>query len=208
MKGSVYLIGGGELREGETLEIDNELKRMAPQGATFVFFPTAAQDSLDYIKSIRQVYGDRFKVVAPTEESGPEFAVSAIESASVIYLGGGATELLLNLFNRWDLTKHLVAALERGSLIAGMSAGAQALSSWYVHQEDGVLELRQGWGIVPVCVLVHAKQESLFQAERLWRLNQGAHSEQLLAIGEGAAWHIGPSGSQSKGCGAIWSLRK
>lgn len=206
MEGSVYLIGGGEIGKGETLEIDKELKKRAARGGVFVFFGTAANNSPAYLNKIRQVYGDSFNVLAPTEEGGRDFAISAIESASVIYLGGGTTELLLDLFARWDLTKHLVTALDRGALVAGISAGAQALSSWYIHEEDGPMELRQGWGIVPACVLVHAKQESLLQAKSLWRNNRDICADQLVAIGDGAAWNVGPSGTESKGRGQIWTV--
>jgi len=37
MRSSIYLIGGGELRDGETYQIDEDLKSLAPKGSTFVF---------------------------------------------------------------------------------------------------------------------------------------------------------------------------
>ncbi len=208
MKGSIYLIGGGEIRDGETIEIDLELKRIAPTKSTFVFFGTAANDNINYINSIKSIFEDRFNVIAPTEKDGPEYAISAIQSASIIYLGGGTTELLLNLFDKWGLVNHLTLALDRGVHIAGMSAGAQALSSCYVHEDGGPVELRRGWGFVPVCILVHANKDSFVRAKTLWRNDKYAYSNYLAAIGEGVAWCVESSGARKIGGGKIWNLDK
>ncbi len=204
MIGSIYLIGGGEIRNGETLEIDNELKKIAPEKSTFVFFGTAANDNINYINTIRTTFGDWFNVVAPTEEDGLQFAVSSIQSASVIYLGGGVTQSLIDHFEKWQLIEHLIVAHNRGAHIAGMSAGALALSSWYVHEEDHVMELRRGWGLVPLCTLVHAQQDSVLTAETIWRDKKNTHPHSFVAIGEGAAWCIHPNGAKKIGSGEIW----
>ncbi len=204
MKGSIYLIGGGEIRKGETVEIDNELREIVPETSTFVFFATAAGDSSDYIHTIKSVFGDKLHVIAPTEADGPEFAISAIQSASIIYLGGGTTQLLVDLFVKWGLVQHLERARERGVHLVGMSAGALALSTWYIDENENNMELRQGWGLVPACVLVHAKQDSSTRAENIWKDSKEAYSNLFLAIGEGAAWRINTTDAQKIGNGDIW----
>lgn len=204
MKGTIYLIGGGEIRRGETAEIDNELKELAPTNGVLAFFGTAARDSLEYSKTIESVFKNELKVITPTEKDGREFALSAIHTASIIYLGGGTTELLLDLFEKWRLIEPLRDALNRGAHLVGMSAGAQALSAWYFHEDEDFMELRRGWNLVPVCVLVHANEYSVARAKILWEESQTESSIPFIAIGEGTAWRVSPSDAQKIGNGEIW----
>lgn len=207
MKGSIYLIGGGEIRKGETTTIDNELKTLALPNSTLVFFSTAAGDSLDYINTIEYVFGSTLEIIAPKESDGLAFALSAIDSASIIYLGGGSTELLLNHFNKWNLVPALKQALDRGAHLVGMSAGALALSTWYIHEDKNIMEVRRGWGLVPACTLVHAHHDSSSRAESLWKDNQEAKAYTFLAIGEGASWCISQTGEQKIGDGEIINIQ-
>ena len=206
MTGSIYLIGGGEIRDGETHQIDEDLKSLASKGSTFAFFGFAAQDSVAYSDAITSVFGDKFKVLVPTEKKGREYAINAIKSSSVIYLGGGDTDQLMRLFSEWDLVEHLIAAFERGVHIAGMSAGALALSSWYIHEDNDVFEMRKGWGIAAVGTLVHANQDSFGKAKSLWADLHRDNECSFVAIGESAAWRISTSGEQKIGSGDIWIM--
>lgn len=204
MRGSIYLIGGGELKDGETHLIDEDILSLAPEGSTFVFIGFAAQDSTDYADAVTSVYGGKYKVLIPTEKRGIDYAINAIKSAAVIYLGGGDTDRLMHIFSDWSLVEHLEAALARGVHVAGMSAGAQALSTWYIHEDNDVFELKKGWGIVPIGVLVHANPSSLSKAKSLWSSRQMASTCPFVAISEGTAWRIGPSEQQKLGLGNIW----
>jgi len=207
MKGIIYLIGGGELRGGDTQLIDEDIMSQAPKGSTFVFFGFAAQDSTDYANTIRSVYGEKYTIVVPTVEKGREFAIDAIKSAAVIYLGGGNTEQLLRVFAQWDLVDHLRTAIDRGAHVAGMSAGAQALSTWYVHEEENdIFELRKGWGIVPGGVMVHANPASFDKAKLLWSDNDMRDKYPFVAIEESAAWRVGTLKTFKVGSGNIWIM--
>lgn len=199
MKGFLCLIAGGEIRTGETKEVDDRLRAAVPKGANFVFFGTAANDNSDYINSIKAVFGNHFRVVVPTEKDGPEFAHAAIRNASVIYLGGGATDVLLDLFEKWKLVESLRSALNCGTHIIGMSAGAQALSQWYIHEDGEFMELRRGWGFLSVCVLVHARPDSVARAKTLWEENSDIHANSFISIKEGEAWCVSPAGTYTIG---------
>jgi peptidase E len=206
MSGTIYLIGGGEIRDGDTQPIDEDILSLAPKGSTFVFFGFAAQDSTDYADTIISVYGDRYTVVVPTVAKGREFAIDAIKSAAVIYLGGGSTEQLLRVFDEWGLVGHLHAAIDRGTHVAGMSAGAQALSTWYVHEANDIFELRKGWGFVPYGVLVHANPASFDKAKLLWSDQGMPDTYPFIAIGEGAAWRVSGLEATKVGSGNIWTI--
>lgn len=206
MTGSIYLIGGGEIRNGETYQIDEELKSLAPAGSSFVFFNFAAQDSVGYSETITSVFGDKYTISLPKEEKGRNYALSAIKSASLIYLGGGDTHRLMHLFSEWDLVESLTAGLKRGVHIAGMSAGALALCSWYIHEDKDVFELKKGWGLVPVVAQVHANQNSFQKAKSLLVNFDRDKDFPFIAIGEKAAWRINTSGEQKIGSGDIWKM--
>jgi dipeptidase E len=206
MSGTIYLIGGGELRDGDTRLIDEDILSQAPKGSTFVFFGFAAQDSADYADTIRAVYGNKYAVVVPTEAKGRDFAIDAIKSAAIIYLGGGNTDQLLRIFAQWGLGEYLHAAIDRGAHIAGMSAGAEALSTWYVHEDNDIFELRKGWGIVPIGVMVHANPASFGKAKLLLSEHGMTGTYPFIAIGEGAAWRVGPLKTPEVGSGKIWTI--
>jgi len=205
MNGIIYLIGGGELRDGDTQLIDEDIMSQAPKGSTFVFFGFAAQDSIDYAHTIRSVYVKKYSVVVPTQAKGRDFAIDAIKSAAIIYLGGGNTEQLMQLFSRWGLVEHLGAAIDRGVHVAGMSAGAQALSTWYVHEENDIFELRKGWGFAPFGVLVHANPATYDKAKLLWSDHGMSGAYPFVAIGEGAAWRVSALEATKVGLGNIWT---
>jgi peptidase E len=208
MTGTIYLIGGGEIRNNGTQLIDQDLSSLAPKGAEFVFFGTASEDNNDYAEVIKTVYGSHFEVKIATRKKGKGYAVRAIESASVIYLGGGQTELLLKLFSEWDIKDHLFIAMKRGAHIAGISAGAQALSSYYVDEESELPCVKKGWGLVHGCVYVHANLDSLKNAKKLWAEHSRASQYPFIAISENTAWRISLKGEEKIGTGEIWLSRQ
>jgi peptidase E len=178
----------------------------APKGSTFVFVGFAAQDSTDYADTITSVYGNKYTVVVPTVAKGKEFAIEAIKTATVIYLGGGNTELLMQVFADWGLVDHLRTANDRGVHIAGMSAGAQALSAWYVHEDKDIFEFRRGWGFVSYGILVHANPASFHKCKSLWSDQDMRNTYPFIAIGEGAAWCVSGSETTKVGLGDIWTI--
>lgn len=205
MMGSIYLIGGGEIRNGETQLIDQHLKSQANDDAVFVFINFAAQDSAHYARTIRSVFGDTFTVLTPTKSKGREYAVEAIRSATVLYLGGGDTDRLIELFDEWNLVDELKAAYERGAHIAGMSAGALAMCSWYIDTDHDEPRIMKGWGLVSLCALVHADGQLFKTATVMAQTVLGGSGNQpFMGIGEGAAWCIRESGEQKIGSGIVW----
>lgn len=204
MIGTIYLIGGGEVREGDTKLIDQDISSLAPKNAEFVFFGAASEDSRDYANTIKSVFGSHFKVTVVTREKGKDYAIRAMKSASVIYLGGGTTDLLLELFSEWDIKDDLISAMQNGTHIAGMSAGAHALSAYYIHEKDDVLCIEKGWGLVFGCVYVHAIQDSLAKAKELWANHDVASQHPFIAVSENTAWRISPKVSEKVGNGEVW----
>ena len=76
-----------------------------------------------------------------------------LRDAGLIYFGGGETPQLLASMTGSPAVDAIAESYEHGAVIAGMSAGAIALSAWGVSMGAGILE---GWGWLPrVLVSVH-----------------------------------------------------
>lgn len=209
MSGHILLIGGGEISKGETKIIDDKLKSLVPPTLKLLFFPTAAGDSEGYIQTIQQIFGDVFEVVPVIEAQGRENAVEQLQTAQAVYLGGGRTELLLDLFKKWDLTTALKELLDRGGVIAGISAGAQALSAAYTDFDAmAPMETKTGWNLSKVYCLVHAKEEQIAKAFDAYQKSGRQMDTPFVAIGECAAWHLHGGKAEKIGEGPVWFIQE
>lgn len=182
MNGQIYLIGGGEISKNETQQIDKHVMESVRKEGGFVFFPTAANDSEDYTQQIFSIYSSQYNCKAITAEMTDEEMTNTLENAAIVYLGGGKTELLLDFFEKRSLLPLLSSALNNGAIIVGMSAGAQALSTHYIDEAN---TLQKGWGLVPVCTLVHATAKTTQEAVETHKAE--ATELPFYGISEGAA---------------------
>lgn len=137
-------IGGGEIKSNETLAIDKYIVEIAAKAHPKVLFiPTATADS--------QVYVDRFKAVYEKQLAcqvnvlrllDPNLNTSEIERSifetEVIYVGGGDTGMMLNVWKNRGVDKFLLDAMDKTSIVfAGLSAGAIC---WF---EEGLTDVEE-----------------------------------------------------------------
>lgn len=130
----IIAIGGGELRERTTLEIDEYIAGLAKERAgenraNALFIPTASHDYMPYYNTFHKVYTGVFDIktdVALTvfKEPDPEKLKAKFEKADMIYVGGGDTVFMLEHWKKSGLLQLVRDAYERGVIIAGLSAGA------------------------------------------------------------------------------------
>ncbi len=130
----IIAIGGGELRERTTLKIDEYIAKLAKERAgecraNALFLPTASHDFMPYYNTFHKVYTGVFNIktdVALTvfKETDLEKLRAKIELADMIYVGGGDTVFMLERWKQSGLLPLLREAYERGTVIAGLSAGA------------------------------------------------------------------------------------
>lgn len=117
-------IGGGDVRENETLVIDRRIIELSgSKRPRVVFVPTASEDAADYVATIDEYYtGLGCTVEALTRDR--DDAEGLIGDADIIYVGGGSTRLLVAEWRErgWDTLVR--AAGERGAVLCGLSAGA------------------------------------------------------------------------------------
>ncbi|WP_169908486.1 Type 1 glutamine amidotransferase-like domain-containing protein [Metabacillus halosaccharovorans] len=132
--GTIVAIGGGEISEFTTLIIDKEIVDMAnKENPKLLFIPTASNDETSYWDSFNNSY--RKKLNCDTDvlwliKEQPSFneIKSKIMSADIIYVGGGDTQRLMNVWEKYNLHIVFTEAFHKGTILAGISAGA---SCWF-----------------------------------------------------------------------------
>ena len=130
----IIAIGGGELRERTTLQIDEYIANLAKEHAgenraNALFIPTASHDFMPYYNTFHKVYTGVFNIktdVALTvfKEPDMEKMKGKFEKADMIYVGGGDTVFMIESWKQSGLLPLIKDAYERGVIIAGLSAGA------------------------------------------------------------------------------------
>ena len=144
----ILAIGGGELKNRETLSIDEYIAAEAKKAAgenrpCGLFIPTASHDCMPYYNTFHKVYTGLFNVktdVALTvgREIDPEKMRAKFERADFLYVGGGDTVFMLDHWKESGLLQFIRDAYDRGVLVAGLSAGAIC---WFEEMySDSVVE--------------------------------------------------------------------
>jgi len=138
--GKIIAIGGGEIgRPGypiETMEIDKEIVRISKKARPrFLFLPTASNDSEKYVKTVKKHFGNDLgcKVSALYLVKSPppyEEIEERIFAADIVYVGGGDTEAMLEIWRKTGTDKALRKAYKKGVVLSGVSAGAIC---WFSH---------------------------------------------------------------------------
>lgn len=128
---NLFLIGGGIMRKGETENIDKWLISKAKKKAAkpkVIFISAASSDLKTYIEDFENRYSSHGANVETlylvNKNPSPDFVRKVILNSNLIYFGGGSAELLLKVFQKYDLKNICSEAIKNGVLIIGLSAGA------------------------------------------------------------------------------------
>ena len=134
--------GGGFSMEPENLALDRYVLSQARAADPVVcFVPTASGDSDNYVRRFYDSHsrlGCRPRCLSlynlPTRDLR-----SYLCECDVIYVGGGNTRLLLLIWNELGLPDLLRQALREGTILAGVSAGANCWFQGSVTDSMGAL---------------------------------------------------------------------
>lgn len=138
--GKIIAIGGGEIgrpkEEGdgyypiETTSIDIEILRLTnKKNPTLLFIPTASYDSQNYYEVVKKHFTNLgFSSVTPLYLSDKSLTRNHIKntilSHDAIYVGGGNTLRMMNIWRKMSVDKILKLAHKRGIVLSGLSAGS------------------------------------------------------------------------------------
>ncbi len=123
----VAMGGGGFSMEPENPALDRYVLGCARRDEPRVcFIPTASGDAQGYIDRFYAALG-RLPCV-PTHlslfQTPPPDVAALVREQDVFYVGGGSTRNLLVIWREWGLDRLLRQAWERGTVMAGISAGS------------------------------------------------------------------------------------
>src|SRR4029077_15515177 len=123
----VALGGGGFSDETKSTLLDQYILSLtAKRKPRVCFLPTASGDSAVYIERFYKA----FKKLRATASHVSLFvaarlpAAKLLEDQDVIYVGGRNTRNMLVLWKEWGVDRALRKAYARGTVLAGISAGA------------------------------------------------------------------------------------
>ncbi|HNT98048.1 MAG TPA: peptidase E [Elusimicrobiales bacterium] len=138
-------IGGGEIANKETLPVDKFIVDFAGRrNPRVLFIPTATSDSQVYVDRFRAVYEKelscRTNVLRLTDAKiDKEEIERSISETDVIYVGGGDTGMMMDVWRERGVDKILSKAMAgNGIVFAGLSAGAIC---WF---KEGLTDVEAG----------------------------------------------------------------
>ena len=123
----VALGGGGFLTRGAFSPLDRYVLDAARCVRPKVcFLATASRDPAQKVRRFHRVFREVDCVPAHLDVFDlPAVDLGAfLAEQDVVYVSGGNTRNMLLLWRAWDVDRALVAAYERGTVLAGISAGA------------------------------------------------------------------------------------
>lgn len=193
----VIAIGGGDMGGGETLSIDRAfVARSKAQPPKVLFIPTASMDDEDYIGDFQRTYGailgcdtDILRL-----HSGEEY-VEKVTDADVIYVGGGNTKMMLELWQEIGLLQLLTDEVHLGKPVGGLSAGAICWfrvgnSDWPQYEGiPGINTARlDGMNLIDLAACPHTKDEGFRLAE--FRAMMKTEGGVGIGLDDGCAIHV------------------
>ena len=163
---TLIALGGG----GFTMEPDNPaldyfvLGLSEAQAPRILFLPTASGDPTGQINAFRGRFGGRTDCEAAhlslfNLHGSTRTLEEVVREQDVIYAGGGSMRNLLAIWRAHDLDRLLAEAWERGTVLAGISAGAMCWFEGGVTKSSGPAEPIAGLGVLPGSLSVHADGE-------------------------------------------------
>lgn len=219
----IIAIGGGELKNRETLVIDGYIAEEAKKAAgerraCGLFLPTASHDCMPYYNTFHKVYTGLFGIktdVALTVNRAVDLEKmrEKFQKADFLYVGGGNTVFMLDHWKKTGLLSLVQEAYERGVILCGLSAGAIC---WFEEMySDSVIEgeyaMFPALGWIKGKISPHYNERMLdfdeivlYNKYRAWGLENGAALEfvdgqPVKTIGEGKVFVLdGTSGVLEK----------
>jgi len=151
--GKIVAVGGGDWQNLETLEIDREIKNLAEEPEKALLIPTAMEDSEEYQKNFRKLYGEELGLETDSlllySDPSEEEINRKFEWADIIYVSGGNTKAMIEKWRQTGVDDLLREAHENGTVMSGLSAGAICWFE-YGHSDSESFEKDGEWEFIKV----------------------------------------------------------
>ncbi|CAN5246903.1 Type 1 glutamine amidotransferase-like domain-containing protein [soil metagenome] len=158
----IYAVGGGSFNAG-AIAIHRRLLALTGKPKPRVcFIPTASGDEPEYIRVFHEwmresgAEGNVYTLTRPSEGIPRE----QIPDHDIIYVGGGNTARMLELWRGRGFDRLIVQGAERGAILSGTSAGMNCWFDCCVTDSFGPLrELMDGLGLIKGSACPHIDTE-------------------------------------------------
>lgn len=194
----IVAIGGGEIVNRETEKIDRLILNLTgKEHPKILFIPTASSDALGYWETFDNYFsslGAKPSVLKLVNDPpSRDIIEKEILSVDAIYVGGGNTQKMLQIWKNTGVDQVLKNAYDRGVVMSGLSAGAicwfqfgSSDSPSFNDPEDKQLILLPSLGFVPGLFSPHHLREP-FRNEQLPRIIQESGQKTGFAVDDQAA---------------------
>lgn len=190
-------IGGGNWQQKETIHIDKKIIEMSgKQHPRVLFFPTALKDDQGYAKRFKQYYRflgcdvDAIRLLhtkKPYEQLEKEWL-----DYDILYLGGGDTKLLMDTLESTQVDQIIHQAYEKGIIIAGYSAGANALFHYGYAKQNNQYTFVEGMKLYDGVFSPHVQEREDYweKAKQFHNAIIGCEDKQAYIIEDGKGYYI------------------
>lgn len=149
MRQVIALGGGGFSMEPENPLLDRYILEQSPkENPKICFIGTASGDAEGYVERFYNFFRmeecepNHLSLFKPHTRDINDF----IMNQDILYVGGGNTKNLMALWREWELDVTIRQAYDKGTILAGLSAGSLC---WF---EDGITD-SYGSGLEPISCL-------------------------------------------------------
>ncbi len=153
--GIIVAIGGGEIKDLETLEIDKIIVGLTGKKyPKALFIPTASGDAEGYWDAFRKIYGNKLGCITDVlyliNEKPDEIEIKEkILNSDLIYVGGGNTLKMMEIWKENNVDKYLKKAWDRDIVLSGLSAGSICWFK-YGHSDSQAFSGNEEWSYIKV----------------------------------------------------------
>ncbi|OEJ93211.1 Type 1 glutamine amidotransferase-like domain-containing protein [Streptomyces thermolilacinus] len=161
----IALLGGGFSLDDDRILDDWVLGLARAPRPSVCFLPTASGDAAAYVEKFHAAFGDRADCVPSVlqlfrRELDDDALRAHLLAQDVVYVGGGNTANLLAVWRVHGVDRLLREAYDRGTLLCGISAGANCWAEGSHTDSYGPLtHLPDGLGLLPGSVCPHYDTE-------------------------------------------------
>ena len=191
--GWLILLGGGRWDDNET--IHSQAISAITDESPIAYIPAADVDPMkgEAFLSFYTELGAPHGYIVPIhdQQSANDPAnYRRLANASLIYIGGGSLQRLLEALEGTHTLDALATAFDGGAVIVGEDAGALLLGKWGVNSAQG--KIYPGWGWVSDALIAahHTSDQTPLIRNALQRYPEAI----ALGIPDGVALALGPDG--------------
>ena len=174
MERHILAISGGGFSEEEDAYIDKFLLKLCKKTTPIkiCFIATASADSPDYIEKFYRRFQSEEPSHLTIDDMKLENIQEIVNSFDIVYVGGGNTYYMLNVWRETGFDQVMLNAYQSGVILCGISAGAMCwFEDCYSKKDEAYTEFK-GLGVLQGSFCPHYNMEARRIAFDQWALKQ------------------------------------